>query len=279
VAPRAPSGPPFPSPADPVGLRLRPRVPVACTPPLSVAPIGRGVPLAEAVPGEEITLAAYGTAYHLRTPVQELTDRLAVGLAFRRAFTPDAPFRAHLATRVALHDVTPADVLFVDLETTGLGHGPLFLIGALVWEGHELVVHQYLARHYGEEAAVCAAFLALAASRKLLLSFNGKCFDIPYLRTRAAATAVPWHLDLPHFDLLHASRRAWRASLPNCRLQTLEHYICGHPPRHGDIPGADIPAAYHAFVHTGDATLLAQILRHNLHDLVTLAELVGKLPA
>ena len=44
-------------------------------------------------------------------------------------------------------------------------------------------------------------------------------------------------------------------------------------------PGADIPDAYHAFVRTNDATEIVQIINHNLLDLVTLADLMTRLPA
>jgi len=68
------------------------------------------------------------------------------------------------------------------------------------------------------------------------------------------------------------------AHLPNCQLQTLEEHICGRPPRIDDIPGEDIPAAYKKFLQNGNALPVARILRHNVQDLVTMAELLAKLP-
>ena len=61
------------------------------------------------------------------------------------------------------------------------------------------------------------------------------------------------------------------------KLQTLEHRVCGRR-RSGDIPGAEIPAAYHAFVRTGNAAEMSLIIKHNRLDLLTLAELLTKLP-
>jgi uncharacterized protein YprB with RNaseH-like and TPR domain len=54
--------------------------------------------------------------------------------------------------------------------------------------------------------------------------------------------------------------------------------VCGHHERVGDIPGAEIGEAYHAFVRTGDARQMVQILTHNMLDLVTLAEILMHLP-
>ncbi|NIM71370.1 MAG: exonuclease, partial [Xanthomonadales bacterium] len=61
----------------------------------------------------------------------------------------------------------------------------------------------------------------------------------------------------------------------DCRLQTVERYVCGRR-RVGDVPGAQIPEVYHRFVETGDARLVAPILRHNAQDLVTVAEVLLK---
>ena len=79
-------------------------------------------------------------------------------------------------------------------------------------------------------------------------------------------------------DLLHVSRRVWGEVLPNCRLQTLEQFVCRRF-RHDDIPGAQIPDVYHHFVRTGDARRIARVLEHNVWDLVTLADLLLRLPA
>lgn len=75
-----------------------------------------------------------------------------------------------------------------------------------------------------------------------------------------------------HCDLLHHARRRWRGRLPNCKLQTLEQYLCGRR-RTGDIPGHAIPAAYHEYVRSGDAWQMRSILHHNALDLVTLLQL------
>jgi uncharacterized protein len=87
---------------------------------------------------------------------------------------------------------------------------------------------------------------------------------------------VRCHLPHPHLDLLGESRRAWGRRLPNCKLQTLEHRICGRL-REDDIPGHLIPEAYHEYVRTGDARQMLGVLHHNLLDLVTMADLLARL--
>ena len=77
-----------------------------------------------------------------------------------------------------------------------------------------------------------------------------------------------------HFDLLHECRRAYKDRLPNCRLGTLESEIL-HQPRTHDLPGREVPEAYHTWVRTGDARTMVEILRHNHRDLVSMAFLVA----
>ena len=44
--------------------------------------------------------------------------------------------------------------------------------------------------------------------------------------------------------------------------------------RTGDIPGREIPAAYHEFVRTKDARKMAAVIHHNRLDLLSMMELV-----
>lgn len=163
--------------------------------------------------------------------------------------------------------------LLIDLETLGFLGRPLFLIGLFrrdgdgVWE-----VAQLLARDYAEEEAVLEAFAREARERPLWISFNGKAFDVPVLRNRAAYYGLRLPAPDQHQDLLHVARRVYRGVLPNCRLKTLEWRLFGRA-RSRDLDGWSIPAAYHEFVRTGRGEDMVRILRHNRDDLATLARL------
>ncbi len=284
-APPSAAALPSPARATPPAFRRGARAPIVYRRDLPARsrssappPIARGVPplpLAQAVPGEELRTDA-GALYRVRQVVAEMDGGWGpMGEAFRRAMEASPALRVRLAACGADESFTCRDALFMDLETTGLSNSPLFLIGAMVWENEGLVVHQLLARDYSEERSALRAYADLAGGRRLLVTFNGKSFDVPYLRARSAACAVPLPLDVAHFDLLHESRRVWKHRLPDCRLQTLEAHVCGRR-RFGDIPGHAIPDAYHAFVRTGDARQIAEILKHNLLDLLTLADLMAR---
>jgi len=167
-------------------------------------------------------------------------------------------------------------VLFLDLETGGFASSPVFLAGTMHWNGTDFVLRQYFARHYGEEAALLSALHEAARGFEYLVTFNGKSYDAPFLRGRAVVHAV--RVDLPHrhMDLLHASRRRWKELLPNCRLQTLELYVCRRR-RAGDVPSEEIPGLYHDFVRRGDPYRLVPVFHHNMLDVITMGEILRAL--
>jgi hypothetical protein len=167
----------------------------------------------------------------------------------------------------------PGKVLFMDLETCGFAGTPVFLLGVMQPANGDLLVEQLLARNYEEEPAILARFAELCRDHPVLTTFNGKAFDWPFLRDRAAIWRVELREPQAHCDLLHVARRRYRNVLPDCRLQTLELFVCKRR-RVGDIPGQEIPSAYHDFVRTGDPRQMREVLHHNFLDLVTLAELV-----
>lgn len=166
--------------------------------------------------------------------------------------------------------------VFLDIETTGLSGSPLFLVGLLFHRGNGLRLRQLFARDYSEEKPLLQYLIELLGEFDALVTFNGKSFDMPYIRDRCRYSILPFRVEIHHFDLLHEYRRRWKRILPNCRLQTLESRIC-YRYRAGDIPGSEIPNAYHDFVRTGDARQIKSILHHNALDLLTMSELTLRL--
>jgi uncharacterized protein YprB with RNaseH-like and TPR domain len=168
----------------------------------------------------------------------------------------------------------PEDLLFMDIESCGLYGTSVFLIGLMYFRAGELRFEQCLARTYAEEEAILRVFASRLEETGVLVTFNGRAFDMNMIRDRCAFHRLS--IDdarLPHLDLLYESRRRWKGKLPNCRLQTLETHLCGRR-RYGDIPGWAIPDAYHRFVDTGDARQMRDILHHNLLDMLTMAQIL-----
>jgi len=168
--------------------------------------------------------------------------------------------------------------LFLDLETCGLSSSPVFLAGTMHWNGEDFVLRQYFARHYGEEAALLRALASAFTGFEAIVTFNGKSYDVPFLRDRARLHRVTLPVPIDHLDLLHPARRRWRGALPDCRLQTLEFAICRRR-RVGDVPGDEVPGLYHDFVRRGDPYRLIPVFHHNLLDVITMAEVLRALCA
>lgn len=189
---------------------------------------------------------------------------------------PDGEAVIRIASTCKSERITPEEVLFLDLETTGLGMTPVFLVGTMECTAEGFAFKQYLARDYDEEASIVAAISERLKTTRMLVTFNGKTFDVPFLKNRATATRLELSPIQYHLDLLHEARRIYRGKMPDCKLQTLEKYVCGRS-REDDIPGAEIPKAYHDFVRTGNANKMGLILLHNLYDLLTMADLMQKM--
>ncbi len=176
-----------------------------------------------------------------------------------------------------LRGLSPTDLVLLDTETAGLSSAPVFLVGAIVWDADDAREARYLqlfARDYAEEAAVLDACGELLGGRRALMTYNGRSFDLPLIRERMIYHGLGDGWDRPaHLVLLHAIRARFRDQWESCTLQTCEKRLCGRS-RWGDIDGADIPDAWHDFVHTGDAGRMVQVLEHNRLDLITMLEVL-----
>lgn len=233
-------------------------------------------------PEGEVCATRHGEVFVCHLPLSRLTaDAARLTEAYRDAFSQARRLAGEGALMPHLSPLTEAEVegtLLVDTETAGFHGRPLFLVGLLRWVEGELVLSQYFARDYAQEAALLSQFAGLLPEVKLLVSFNGKAFDWPFIRDRMVYHRLPCEAEFAHLDLLHSSRRRWRTRLPNCRLQTLERHLCGRW-RSGDIPGAEIPQRYHDFVREQDARLISPIFHHNRLDLITMIEILAALVA
>jgi uncharacterized protein YprB with RNaseH-like and TPR domain len=166
--------------------------------------------------------------------------------------------------------------VFVDLETGGFASSPVFLAGTMHWNGSDYVVRQYFARDYAEEAALVDELTRFLASFDTVISYNGKSYDVPFLGDRAALHHVAFTRPPRHLDLLHHARRRWKGVYRDCRLVTLELYVCKRR-RSGDVPSDEVPGLYHDFVKYGGAHRLVPVFHHNLLDVITMDELLREL--
>lgn len=222
----------------------------------------------EALPGLEI---APGLRVH-EVRVSALRARLA-GLELPAVLTP--PWDPEVAvdrTRLRLFDT----------ETSGLSGGAglkVFLLGVLRWQDDGWLLRQYLLTRPCGELALVDAWVGECHGAPWLVSYNGKRFDVPALRTletlhqrdAGAASAAHW-------DLLYPVRRAFRGTWPDCRLTTAERMLTDKA-RGDDLPGSEAPRAWREFLHTGATRDLLRVMQHNRYDLEALLRVMKALLA
>jgi uncharacterized protein YprB with RNaseH-like and TPR domain len=233
------------------------------------------------LPGARLVATARGDVVEIRRelvdllPGEDVARDLHEGL---RALASREPEEIYEGLRPA-HGCRLEDLAVVDLETTGFWGCPVFLVGVLEEEEGRLVTRQILARDYPEEEAMLHAAAEVLGRRRLLVTFNGKSYDVPCFGERCATFGIRSPLRRKkHVDVLHTARRRWRNELPDCRLQTLERHVT-FLTRQGDVPSAEIPAVYHDFAASGDPEALAPVLHHGRVDVITTARLFARLAA
>lgn len=169
-------------------------------------------------------------------------------------------------------------VVFLDTETTGLAGGSgtyAFLVGIGYFRAGNFIIQQYFMRDFHEERLLLIALQKVLSRFAGVVSYNGKCFDLPLLETRFICSRLANPLPDPiHLDLLFPSRRLWKRRLPDCRLGTVEREILGVR-RTGDVPSWEIPLLYFNYLRSRDARPLVRVFDHNRQDILSLAALTG----
>jgi uncharacterized protein len=150
-----------------------------------------------------------------------------------------------------------------------------FLVGLAYFDDEgRLVIEQLLLRSPAEEPALLRLLGERVERSGLLVTYNGKTFDLPLLAGRYVMNRLPSLPRRPHLDLLHVARRLHRDRLGACRLVSLEADVLGFV-REGDVEGGDIAARYGHFLRSGDEEALRVVVEHNAWDVVSMAALVG----
>ncbi len=255
--------------------------------------------LEELTPGEEV-VTDLGACYLVTTtyPLETTRGRQVLGDLLQVSPATLAPFHPDFGLDTA---TTFSQAAFVDTETTGLGGGAgifafMVGVGAFAWQAgapadpdelpDRFVLRQYFMRHPGEERALLAALADDLRQQRMVVTFNGRAFDLPLLRGRYLQHRR--HLGergrvaligegAAHLDLLYPARRLWRRRLQSCRLINLEQMILGLTRSEDDVPGSLIPQLYNEYLRTHQAGAINRIFYHNREDIVSMVALAHRL--
>lgn len=165
---------------------------------------------------------------------------------------------------------------FMDIETKGLSNVPVILIGVAEIKNNKIICSQYFLRDYLEEDAVLDGYLSHLDEESVHVTFNGKSFDVPFIKNRCIYNRIDADLDLPHIDLMHFAKSLWSDKLPNCKLQTIEKEFFNLE-REGDVPGQFIPGYYDAYLSENNIGPIVPIIEHNRQDIISLAWFLEKM--
>lgn len=228
-----------------------------------------------AAPGEELVVD--GTPfYQIRTGCESIVDD-APDLWVKFGRLVERGQWGNIAAEEIAKRYAAGEFCFFDIETTGLSPNTyVFLCGMMYVEDGRFVIDQAFARDYSEEIGMLQYVENTYRRFPVVITYNGASFDIPFVSTRMAVARIESGGPTAHIDLITPARRAFKKTLENCRLETIERHLRGVA-RVGDIPGAEIPDAYHDFVRTGDAARIKKILYHNRMDLIAMVSLIDHL--
>jgi uncharacterized protein YprB with RNaseH-like and TPR domain len=199
----------------------------------------------------------------------------------RHALEAQTGVLARLALDPSLEGVDMARMLVLDTETTGLSGGAgtvPFLIGLGWFEQGAFKLEQLFLTNFGGEVPLLRYLAEQLARASCIVTYNGKSFDWPLLRSRFILNRVACPEPPPHIDLLHCARRVLKPRLSSVRLVEVERGLLQFY-RDDDVDGAEIPGRYLDYLRGGDPSLLLPVFEHNAHDVIALTAVLWRLCA
>ena len=184
-------------------------------------------------------------------------------------------FSTVLPVTFSILNCDPKDVLFFDIETTGLSPktSRVFLIGLISFQPDikEWQLIQFLLEHNceEEESQLLKTFSAFVENKSQLIHFNGNSFDIPYLISRYEKHQLSNPFSKKDsLDLYREFLRmpAFFKQMPNHTQKSFEE-LTGYP-RKDLLSGKEMIKIYHNYAQTPSKETEELLLQHNYDDLV-----------
>ncbi len=175
------------------------------------------------------------------------------------------------------------NIIVADIETTGLSpkNAAVILGGAVIAEGGGRRAIQFFADTPADERELLERYVGLLRGAHVVVTFNGKRFDLPFLRRRmqyygldTAALDRLYSLDIYRILRYHSHLPK---ILPNLKQKTVEKYLGDSSSRTDEIDGAQSVELYYEYTRSSgqaQASILDTILLHNRDDIVRLSDMM-----
>ena len=166
----------------------------------------------------------------------------------------------------------------LDIETTGLDPSRnKFILGG-IYDGPSQRLHQVLAENRREEADALAEYMDVLSDLDVVITYNGKHFDIPFIDTRLKKHSMTSTLSCSYLydlDLYQVLRRysPIKSFVPNMKQKTIEDYMGLWETRTDEISGAESVDLFNHYEATADPEAEEKILLHNNDDVRQLTRL------
>lgn len=169
---------------------------------------------------------------------------------------------------IKLNNLNQDEILF-DIETTGINRfkDHVFLIGYI--DGKNKVFTQIFSED-GNDEEIIREFVEISRGKKLV-TYNGRSFDLPFIKNRAEAMGIEnWTYDRD-YDLYYDIRINKRfLGVRHHKLTYIENFYGIH--RNEDIDSASIAEEYRRFL--AGTTDYKKLLIHNKEDVLNTEKLL-----
>lgn len=148
-------------------------------------------------------------------------------------------------------------IAYLDIETTGLFAGPDHITTIALYDG-QAVRHYVFGRNLDDFKRDISRFALIA-------TYNGKCFDVPFIEH-----CLHCHIPQAHIDLRYLLQSlGYTGGLKGCE-RTLGYTRPGLE----DVDGFFAVLLWNEFERSGDEAVLETLLAYNVEDVLTLERLL-----